>query len=526
MSLPNSFGNEPNPVMSELDVNFAALGAISYVPCTAAGTNTITLTPRANTPAINGYSQLQGYPFVAVGTNTGGVQIQVLGPSGSPLTLLQAYKLSSAGPIALTAGDIQNGSYYVPVYDLALNSGVGGFHLVNVVGTITSLAQPNTVYAGPTSASPTAPTFRRLIGADLPNPATTTLGGVLTLQSQVSQFVTSIGTSGQPVTAQVFFSDLGGSVAGIKLPLPTLTTLGGVLALNSSPSQFVNAIASSGQPQTVQVFFSNLAGAAIGGQIPAPTTTTLGGVFALNSAAGQVVVAIAGSGQAQTTSTLSGLSLFGTNLTGGGFTNGLIVAASLSGVQTGNYTLAGTPLLGNNVAISAISGSPSIGVSGTGLSGIFFGPSTVPFNIYDSGSWLPVIVGNSVSGNNTYARQAGRWTRIGARVFCDFDVQLSAKDSTMAGFVTIGNLPFATSSSVTACGGGFAIIANITFGSSGTYSQLCLQAGGTTPIRRLVIQKAGSGVGNAIVDPTDLAGVGVRINGSVNYDVDGTQTTV
>lgn len=358
MALPSSFSNESNPIMSELDANFAALGAISYVPCTASGTNTITLTPKTNTPAINGYSQLQGYPFVATTTNTGSVQIQVLGPSGSPLTLLQAYKLSSGGPTPLTSGDIQLGSYYIPVYDLALNSGVGGFHLVNVVGTITSTAQPNTVYAGPTSSSPTAPTFRRLIGADLPNPSTTTLGGVLALQSQVSQFVTAILSSGQPITAQVFFSNIGGQPTGTQLPLPTLTTLGGVLALNSASGQFVVAIASSGQPQTAQIFYSNIAGSVV---LPLPTLTALGGVLAVNSSTSQFVNAIASSGQPQTAQ------VFYSNLAGapvvsaGTFTSATINGTTITQVGISSATLTGGTI--NSVIIGGATPGPITGTT-------------------------------------------------------------------------------------------------------------------------------------------------------------------
>lgn len=292
MALQNSFANETTPNMQELDQNFANLGAISYVPCTASGTNSITLTPRSNTPAINGYSQMQGYPFVAVGTNTGSVQIQVLSPSGSPLTQLQAYKLTAAGPAALTGGEIQITGYYIPIYDAALNSGAGGFHILNVIGGITSTAAQNTVYAGPTSSTPTAPVFRRLVGADLPNPAVTTLGGVLASQSQVSRFVTAILTSGQPITAQVFYSDIGGTQSPASLPLPTVTTLGGVLALNSSLNQFVVAIAGSGQPQTSQVFFSNLGGAIGVPQFPA--SGAVAGTYGSGTSIPVVTVDVAG----------------------------------------------------------------------------------------------------------------------------------------------------------------------------------------------------------------------------------------
>lgn len=359
MALPNSFANESTPNMRELDQNFTALGNIAYVPCAAGGADLITLTPNANTPSINGYTQLQGYSFVAASDNTTAVQIQVLAPSGSPLTLLNCYKMTAGGPAALVAGDIRALCYYVAIYDSALNSGNGGFHIATLSGSSTGVVAPNTVYAGPTSATNTAPVFRRLVGADLPNASLTTLGGVLASQSQVSRFLTAILTSGQPLLAQVFYSDLGGAVTPAALPLPTTTTLGGVLALNSALNQFVVSIASSGQPQTAQVFYSNIGGSVPTTALPLPTLTTLGGVLALNSSPGQIVVAVASSGQHQTTGAFTGLSLTATTLT----------STAATGGNLGSFLIDASPL-GTATAASANVTSlqaQSLNVTGTGI---------------------------------------------------------------------------------------------------------------------------------------------------------------
>jgi hypothetical protein len=56
MALPTAFSNNTAPTGPELDGNFAAVGALTVIPCTVAGTNTLVLTPNANTPTINAYA--------------------------------------------------------------------------------------------------------------------------------------------------------------------------------------------------------------------------------------------------------------------------------------------------------------------------------------------------------------------------------------------------------------------------------------------------------------------------------------
>jgi hypothetical protein len=66
----------------------------------------------------------------------------------------------------------------------------------------------NFVFAGPTSGGAAQPTFRALIGTDLPVPAATTLGGVKSLAAVTHNFLTSISTAGQPTQAQPVCADL------------------------------------------------------------------------------------------------------------------------------------------------------------------------------------------------------------------------------------------------------------------------------------------------------------------------------
>lgn len=138
MALPVTFAGLTTPTGLNLDQNFAALGALTPIPCTAAGTNTVTMTPAANTPTISAYADGNQFSGVAANTNTSAVTAQI----GS-LPALNVYKDSLAGPVALTGGEIIASNAFTLRYDAALNSGAGGFHLFT-----------NTGFAGGTVAGP------------------------------------------------------------------------------------------------------------------------------------------------------------------------------------------------------------------------------------------------------------------------------------------------------------------------------------------------------------------------------------
>lgn len=89
----------------------------------------------------------------------------------------------------------------------------------------------NTVLAGPTSGAAATPTFRALVGADLPNPSSSTLGGVESYAPVAHQFLTGISTAGVPSSAQPSFSDLTGSATVNQMAYPdyvSYTFFGGV----------------------------------------------------------------------------------------------------------------------------------------------------------------------------------------------------------------------------------------------------------------------------------------------------------
>lgn len=136
MALPWTFANQATPQMVELDQNFAAVGAVGVVPCTVTGTNALTFTPALNTPTISAYANFMIVSGIAANSNSGLTTAQV-----GALASLNVYVDGSGGPVQATTGSIVAGNAIRLMYDSALNTGAGGFHLLGngsggaVVGT-------------------------------------------------------------------------------------------------------------------------------------------------------------------------------------------------------------------------------------------------------------------------------------------------------------------------------------------------------------------------------------------------------
>jgi hypothetical protein len=124
MSLPFQFANVTTLVTGQLDANYNALGALTPVPCTVAGTNTITMSLNASTPTVASFSNYMQFTGIVAATNTTTVTIAVGG-----LGALPAYKDTQAGPVALTGQELIQNCQFTAIYDSSLNAGGGGFHV-------------------------------------------------------------------------------------------------------------------------------------------------------------------------------------------------------------------------------------------------------------------------------------------------------------------------------------------------------------------------------------------------------------
>jgi len=92
------------------------------VPCTAAGTNVITLTPTLHAEGARTYADHMVFAAVAANTTTG----LATGKVGT-LATIKVYKTDGAAQA--TTGDIVADSLYLFVYNSALDGGAGGLVL-------------------------------------------------------------------------------------------------------------------------------------------------------------------------------------------------------------------------------------------------------------------------------------------------------------------------------------------------------------------------------------------------------------
>lgn len=102
------------------------VGANRVIPCSASGTNTITLTPNESSPLLEKYVDYEIFVFAAAETSTGSVTASVSARTGS-LPTIKVYK--TGGSAQAGAGDVVQNSLYLAIYNNALDSGAGGFVL-------------------------------------------------------------------------------------------------------------------------------------------------------------------------------------------------------------------------------------------------------------------------------------------------------------------------------------------------------------------------------------------------------------
>lgn len=127
MALPNQFANVTEATGQQLDDNFNTVGRLAPLGCAITGTNTLTLTLNPNQPTVPSYANYMQFTGIASATNTGAVTAAV-----GALAQLPVYKDGPAGPVALSGREIIQNCEITLLYDSALNSGNGGFHLYSM----------------------------------------------------------------------------------------------------------------------------------------------------------------------------------------------------------------------------------------------------------------------------------------------------------------------------------------------------------------------------------------------------------
>lgn len=111
---------------------FAIVGGMGAIPCTATGTNAITLTPVTNYYLPAAYANFQMVGFTAAASSTGSVTIRI-----GALSFVNLYMPSG---LQAGSGDIVLNNFYIAAFNGALNSGSGGFQVFNA--STPSVIQP------------------------------------------------------------------------------------------------------------------------------------------------------------------------------------------------------------------------------------------------------------------------------------------------------------------------------------------------------------------------------------------------
>lgn len=149
-------------------------------------------------------------------------------------------------------------------------------------GTLTgtlATQSANAIWAGPASGAAANPTFRALVGADLPAPTASTFGGVQAKSAETSNWLRTLGTDGVLTASQPDFSNISGTAAisqggtGATTASSARTNLGlgtaATLDVGTSANKVVQLDGSARLPAVDGSQLTNLPGGGGGGSVPA-----------------------------------------------------------------------------------------------------------------------------------------------------------------------------------------------------------------------------------------------------------------
>lgn len=154
----------------------------------------------------------------------------VAGPATSVVGDLACWNNTSGTLLDDCGTSVLQGPNSSTVNDIATFNNASG-SLIKDSGISLGSQSPNLVLATPGSGSG-APTFRSLVGADLPAPTVSALGGIFQSAAGTNQIVTGLNSTG----ALIYSS----------LPTPTVSLLGGVKSSSASGNEFATGIDTSG----------------------------------------------------------------------------------------------------------------------------------------------------------------------------------------------------------------------------------------------------------------------------------------
>ena len=217
------FANLTAPTGPELDGNFTAFAVFGNIPCTVSGTNALTLVQNANTPTLTQLTSYIRFTGTFAATNNGAMTVQI-GSFG----VLPAYQDGPSGPTAFVGGECIIGNMFSAIYDPALNSGNGGYH----IGTGTQLAG-GTIAGNLALSSGVLSVLGGSLGASLSSTLLTgnsltvsaflLTGNSLTVSALLSNY--SLSSIGVGTLSSVQFGNLGSTLATLTRMVSALSTV-------------------------------------------------------------------------------------------------------------------------------------------------------------------------------------------------------------------------------------------------------------------------------------------------------------
>jgi len=277
--------------------------------------------------------------------------------------------------------------------------------------TTTPTAGANTVYAGPTTGGPASALFRSLVGADLPVPGASSLGGVDAIDCTGTGHILKIPITGLPACSADAVAATGTTVT-VPNSASNSCVNGETVLMVSGQAQLMTSAVANAFGHSIGVAVS---GCATTGSAVIQTTGLVNALFSGGTTAGDYVGTSDFTNGALADSGFSGNSGFGFPPFGSGAVMGVVMTTN-SGAGTYQVFLYGI----NASDTTVFSESSSVNVGNPTIGTHFASVDT-------SGAWEETTTTDAINGSAFgLSYGGGSWTGLLGLQFCTFDGAMTA----------------------------------------------------------------------------------------------------